>query len=225
MSAMHMLKFLGYSSLSSEIKGRFSTAHSIFELFGNATTCFNQNSSRFSKLTEVKQKLRFLSYTPKSQFLQFQMYLDSDFKIKFVQFSYLLLESNRVYSRNPNESNFHVFHSCRDLLNPNINLDCTQSSNRPYNISHRRDLNDVDAKLAYIGIPLERRVQMYKLLAAISHLENIELADDVSGKCQISLTSRKHFEHVATLLNIDQQRLERSLLTHSIKINESETIT
>lgn len=153
------------------------------------------------------------------------MYLDSDFKIKFVQFSYLLLESNRVYARNPNESNFHIFTSCKDLLNPEINSDCMYSSNSPFDISHCSGLNDVDTKLAYIGITLERRVQMYKILAAILHLEKIVLEDDDSGKCRISETSRKHFAHLTNLLEIDQQRLERSLLTHSIEVNGSDQIT
>lgn len=52
-----------------------------------------------------------------------QIYLNSDLTLASVQFSYLLLESNRVYAQNENESNFHIFHSlkfatgnlCKDL--------------------------------------------------------------------------------------------------------------
>lgn len=52
-SAMHILSFLGYSSLADHIKEQFSAANLIFELFGNAATSLNKNSSRFTKLTEV----------------------------------------------------------------------------------------------------------------------------------------------------------------------------
>lgn len=39
------------------------------------------------------------------------MYFYPDLKLSSVQFSYLLLESNRVYTKNSNESNFHIFHT------------------------------------------------------------------------------------------------------------------
>lgn len=52
-SARHILSFLGFSSFSNDVKERLSAANTIFELFGNAKTCFNENSSRFTKLTEV----------------------------------------------------------------------------------------------------------------------------------------------------------------------------
>lgn len=54
--------------------------------------------------------------------------MDSNFEMAFVQFSYLLLESNRVYARNENESNFHIFHllaSATGNLSRDLNLDIT----------------------------------------------------------------------------------------------------
>lgn len=157
--------------------------------------------------------------------MQFQLHLDSNFKIKCVRFSYLLLESNRVYSRNSEESNFHIFHSCQDLLNYKIDLDSLYSSNSPYNISYCHDLNDVDTKLECMGISRELRVEMYKILAAVLHLEKLVLEEDNAGKCQISESSRMHLDHITNLLEIDEQSLERSLLTHNITVNGSDQIT
>lgn len=65
-SASHILSFigeqLGESSLSNQTKEIVSSANYIFELFGNASTGLNKNSSRFTKLTEVSNFLYFTSY-------------------------------------------------------------------------------------------------------------------------------------------------------------------
>lgn len=52
-SAANILTYLGNSSLSDHTKQRILSTNSIFEYFGNAATCLNGDSSRFSKLTEV----------------------------------------------------------------------------------------------------------------------------------------------------------------------------
>lgn len=52
-NAAHLLSYLGKSSLFDQIKRHISATNFIFELFGNAGTCLNGNSSRFSKLTQV----------------------------------------------------------------------------------------------------------------------------------------------------------------------------
>lgn len=52
-SAAQLLNFLGHSSLSDQIKQRTSDINLLFELFGNASTSLNGNSSRFSKLSTV----------------------------------------------------------------------------------------------------------------------------------------------------------------------------
>lgn len=50
-SAMHLLLFI---SKSSKVADRVKATNMIFEAFGNARTCHNKNSSRYTKLTEVK---------------------------------------------------------------------------------------------------------------------------------------------------------------------------
>lgn len=52
-SAMQILTYLGHLSLSDLTKQRISAANYIFDLFGNAGTYFNENSSRFTKLIKV----------------------------------------------------------------------------------------------------------------------------------------------------------------------------
>lgn len=50
-SALHLLSFI---SKSNEIGDRLKAANILFETFGNAKTCYNSNSSRYTKLTQVK---------------------------------------------------------------------------------------------------------------------------------------------------------------------------
>lgn len=49
-SAMHLLSFI---SKSNKVADRAMATNLIFETFGNAKTCHNANSSRYTKLTEV----------------------------------------------------------------------------------------------------------------------------------------------------------------------------
>lgn len=46
-----------------------------------------------------------------------------------VQFSYLLLENSRVYSRNKNESNFHILHLIKSAahLHKELHLNITEN--------------------------------------------------------------------------------------------------
>lgn len=56
--------------------------------------------------------------------LSLQIYLDSDSKLTSIQYSYLLLESNRVYTRNEEDANFHIFYSLMSATaNYGLNLD------------------------------------------------------------------------------------------------------
>lgn len=51
-SAMHLLSFV---SKSNKVAARTMATNLIFEAFGNAKNCHNQNSSRYTKLTEVTE--------------------------------------------------------------------------------------------------------------------------------------------------------------------------
>ncbi|XP_055308258.1 uncharacterized protein LOC129572340 [Sitodiplosis mosellana] len=67
-------------------------------------------------------------------------------------------------------------------------------------------------------------MQMYRILAAILHLGNIEFEEKLSEKCEISELSRVHLEQSARLLKIDENILKSALLTRSIIVNGSDII-
>lgn len=173
------------------------------------------------------------------------MYFHPDLRLASVRFTYLLLESSRVYARNENETNFHIFYSLssasgdlRKQLGLNIaknyavtNYNCKYISKTIQMKSHLQYLSgynhlnnsirfeELDDNLASFGISSEERTQAYEILAAILHLGNTIIEEDPSdGKCRISHLSLGHFQQVARLLKIDQQKLETSLLTRSIEV-------
>lgn len=53
-SAKYILKFLCHTKSSSKIRDKIVAADTLLEAFGNARTSNNDNSSRFCKLTQVK---------------------------------------------------------------------------------------------------------------------------------------------------------------------------
>lgn len=87
------------------------------------------------------------------------------------------------------------------------------------------NLETVDRALESVGISHEERNRIYKILAAILHLGNVDIEEEISSeKCKISELSKIHLKHTAKLLNIEQQTLEIALLTRTIEINGSNQI-
>lgn len=97
--------------------------------------------------------------------------------------------------------------------------------NRGYN--HSKNVvkfEAVDKSLHNVGLSKNDRMRIFKILAAILHLGNIELEENTDGKCQISDSSTGHFENAARLLEIDQKRLRAALFTRIITVGDSNPI-
>lgn len=87
------------------------------------------------------------------------------------------------------------------------------------------NLETVDRALESIGISHDERNRIYKIIAAILHLGNVDIEEENSfEKCKISELSKIHLQHTANLLNIGHQTLETALLTRTIEVNGSNPI-
>lgn len=88
------------------------------------------------------------------------------------------------------------------------------------------NFQSVEALLTNAGISKEKRMKIYETLAAILHLGNVVIEDDISeGKCKISNLSMKHLENVARLLQIEKVALESALLSHNMEVMNRESLT
>ncbi|XP_045527371.1 myosin-IIIb-like isoform X3 [Pieris brassicae] len=219
-SANLILKQLVYLSKtqSGNLQDKILQVNPIMEAFGNARTGINANSSRFGK------------------------YLDLNMmkvgKISGARISVYLLEQSRVVHQALGESNFHVFYYLYDGLESEgrwrkFYLDEQLKSRhrylQPLSVTHRehnvyrwRQLNQA---FKVVGFHEEEVQVLYKMLAAILHLGDIEFAetaeDNSDNRATIIDTAPLH--RASCLLGVETVDL-RDCLTSSSVVTRGETI-
>ncbi|GAU98067.1 hypothetical protein RvY_09264 [Ramazzottius varieornatus] len=196
------------------------------EAFGNAKTGLNENSSRFGKYMELLfSKAGHLSA---------------------VRLSEYLLEKGRVVHQAPNEENFHVFYYVYDGLSRATNLP-NSSAQDFYNLKPRHGHNYLNkytgdnaalvsahrAKFALlhdhlqnIGFNLQELTSVYRVLAAILHLGDIQFqsAQEVRHMDDRSVISNVDtLVTVAKLLAINIHELSEAL-TRELVVTKGESI-
>lgn len=120
-SVKYLLNFLcnvskkASATITDHINKYFIESNDIFEVFGNASTENNKNSSRFFKLIKVYYKF-YLFFSIHKFLITFRFIFNAIYQVAYNNRHEMiggsvtaqLLESSRVYS---NENNFHVFYS------------------------------------------------------------------------------------------------------------------
>lgn len=86
------------------------------------------------------------------------------------------------------------------------------------------DFEKIDHSLTSFGLDNETKTGIYKVLAAILHLGNIEFLDAGDNASAILESSLASCDHAAQLLSIKAQTLQTSFLKKKIKIMESEIL-
>lgn len=74
----------------------------------------------------------------------------------------------------------------------------------------------IDAALSNLGCSEECKMLMYKWIAAILHLGNIQFGEGDSGFCEITKSSMLHLNYAADLLKIDEKILNEALLLNQV---------
>ncbi|XP_072431295.1 unconventional myosin-X [Chiloscyllium punctatum] len=184
----------------------------IMEVFGNAKTIHNNNSSRFGKFIK-------LNFCQKGN-IQGGRIID------------YLLEKNRVVRQNPGERNYHIFYALlagTDEAQKEM-FYLSEKENYYYlrqfgcivdnAIDDQRTFQEVMTAMRVMKFSSEEILEVLKLLAGVLHLGNIEFV--IAGGAQVS--SKNALGRAAELLGLDSMKFTE-VLTHRSMILRGEEIS
>ncbi|KAL4571155.1 hypothetical protein LXL04_017906 [Taraxacum kok-saghyz] len=194
------------------VEQRLLESNPLLEAFGNAHTLRNDNSSRFGKFVEIQ--------------------FDSNCRISGAAIRTYLLERSRVVQTTDSERNYHCFYqlcaSGRDadvykLGHPTNFHYLNQSSVYEWDgESSAEEYMKTRRAMDVFGISCEEQEAIFRTLAAILHLGNVEFkAGRKYDSSQVKdAKSNFHLQMAAALFECDVKNLIESLCTRSIQTRE-----
>ncbi|CAA2934072.1 myosin-6-like [Olea europaea subsp. europaea] len=217
-----LMRYLAYMGGRAVVEGRtveqqVLQSNPVLEAFGNAKTVRNNNSSRFGKFVEIQ--------------------FDRRGKISGAAIRTYLLERSRVCQVSDPERNYHCFYMLCAAPKEEIQK-YKLGDPRTFhylNQSNCYELDGVDECKEYIatrqamdtvGISSEEQDAIFRVIAAILHLGNIEFAKgkEMDSSMPKDEKSWFHLRTAAELFMCDVKALEDSLCKRVI-VTRDETIT
>ncbi|KAM5280123.1 myosin-IIIb [Ctenodactylus gundi] len=215
------LTFLGKASNQS-LREKILQVNSLVEAFGNACTAINDNSSRFGKYLEM-------------------MFMPTG-AVMGARISEYLLEKSRVIKQAEGEKNFHIFYYIYAGLYHQKKLSEFRlpEEKPPRYIAGdtRRVMHDITSKESYrrqfkaiqhcfriIGFTEKEVHSVYRILAGILNIGNIEFAA-ISSQHQTDkskVPNAEALENAAFLLCISPEELQEALTSRCV-VTRGETI-
>ncbi|XP_014772462.1 chitin synthase chs-1 [Octopus bimaculoides] len=189
----------------------------LLELFGNASTALNKNSSRFCKFIE-------LQYSDAGQLLNGQI-------------QSFILEKCRLIHRQKNEKNFHIFYALLGGLEPELKEKFYLGEAAEYRIvqgedemapvfDNNEDYNNYIHKFASLEEALQKIgfdnlevTDMYNVLSAVLNLTNINFEVDEEaedGEIDVPNESKIIINNVENLLTLQEDVLYEALIRKSL---------
>ncbi|XP_047130704.1 unconventional myosin-Va isoform X1 [Hydra vulgaris] len=211
-SAKYTMRYfanVGGSQNETTIEQKVLASNPIMEAIGNAKTIRNDNSSRFGKYIEIN--------------------FNDNYNIVGANMRTYLLEKSRVVYQAPNERNYHIFYQ----LCSHRNLPCFQELNLKsvddffYTQQGKspsiKDVDDLKCfqetceALELLGIYSEQQRMLWRILAAILHLGNVDIVAVSKSKDECSIkVDDSHVRMVSSLLGIDCGQLCKWLCARKI---------
>ncbi|XP_029993436.1 unconventional myosin-Vc [Sphaeramia orbicularis] len=200
--AMRYFAVVSKSGSKTRVEDKVLASNPITEAIGNAKTTRNDNSSRFGKYTEIG--------------------FDRRYRIIGANMRTYLLEKSRVVFQADNERNYHIFYqmcSCAHLPEfKNLRLlsaDKFQYTSIGGNISiegvdDRKDMEETRQTFSLLGLKEDFQSDVFKVLAAILHLGNVEIRNSGDEKSLVS-PSDPHLAVFCELLDVSAEGLVRWL--------------
>lgn len=182
-SAKYIMRYFASVEEDSELQNKIGTEHKadmsdvekqilatnpITEAFGNAKTTRNDNSSRFGKYLEIL--------------------FDKSTSIIGARVRTYLLERSRLVFQPTNERNYHIFYQMLAGMSEDEKSALGLTTADDFNFTNQggavtipgvddgADFKLTNESLELIGIEEDRQRQIYKILAALLHIGNIEIS-------------------------------------------------
>ncbi|KAI5393544.1 hypothetical protein KIW84_060605 [Lathyrus oleraceus] len=215
---MQYLTFVGGRACGDDrtVEQQVLESNPLLEAFGNARTVRNDNSSRFGKFVEIQ--------------------FDRNGRISGAAIRTYLLERSRVVQITDPERNYHCFYqlcaSERDaeeykLGHPSHFHYLNQSKVYELNgVSNAEEYMKTRRAMDIVGISHEDQEAIFRVLAAILHLGNVEFSPGKEHDSSVikDEKSRFHMETAADLFMCDVDLLLATLCTRSIQTREGNII-
>ncbi|KAI8318560.1 hypothetical protein GQ54DRAFT_266754 [Martensiomyces pterosporus] len=206
----------GGAASISRVEEQILATNPVLESFGNAKTTRNDNSSRFGKFLEIRFNER---HAIEAAFIR----------------TYLLERSRLVYQP-ATERNYHIFYQLLSAIPQEDRqqlglVDCSWESfnytsqggsGQISGVDDAREFKITCDALSVIGVDASRQKQIYKLLAALLHMGNLEIGGSERMGAAIQ-DDNAACNKVVELLQIDGT-LFRKWLTKKQIVTRSEKI-
>ncbi|XP_068595561.1 unconventional myosin-Vc [Brachionichthys hirsutus] len=209
-SARYTMRYLAVVSKSgskTRVEDKVLASNPLTEAIGNAKTTRNDNSSRFGKYTEIS--------------------FDKKYRIIGANMRTYLLEKSRVVFQADSERNYHIFYqlcSCSHLPEfQNLRLlsadrfryTCMSGEVTIEGVDDRKSMEETRRTFCLLGLQEDLQSDVFKVLAAILHLGNVEIRDSGGDKSSVS-HGDPHLVTFCDLLGVDAEGLARWLCRRRI---------
>ncbi|XP_026221899.1 unconventional myosin-Vc isoform X1 [Anabas testudineus] len=200
--AMRYFAVVSKSGSKTRVEDKVLASNPITEAIGNAKTTRNDNSSRFGKYTEIS--------------------FDKRYRIIGANMRTYLLEKSRVVFQADNERNYHIFYqmcSCADLPEfknlrllsaENFRYTCMGGDITIEGVDDKKDMEETQRTFSLLGLKEDFQADVFKVLAAILHLGNVEIRNSGDDKSSVPL-SDPHLAVFCELLGVSVEGLVRWL--------------
>ncbi|XP_011605937.2 unconventional myosin-Vc [Takifugu rubripes] len=200
--AMRYFAVVSKSGSKARVEDKVLASNPITEAIGNAKTTRNDNSSRFGKYTEIS--------------------FDRRYRITGANMRTYLLEKSRVVFQADSERNYHIFYqlcSCAHLPEfkhlqllsaEQFQYTCMGGEVTIEGVDDRKDMGDTRRTFTLLGFKEDFQSDVFKVLAAILHLGNVEIRDSGGDGSSISLAD-PHLALFCQLLAVKAEALVRWL--------------
>lgn len=199
--------------IAERIEQRILNSNPVMEAFGNACTLRNNNSSRFGK------------------FIQLQLNRAQQMTGAAVQ-TYLL-EKTRVACQASSERNFHIFYQiCKGAsAEERLQWHLPEGAAFSWLPNPERTLEEdcfeaTREAMLHLGINTPTQNNIFKVLAGLLHLGNIQFADsgDEAQPCQLMDDAKCSFRTSASLLWLPEDPLLETLQIRTIRAGRQQQV-